>query len=136
MAFVDAQSYLARARDFLKGMQLLQDDLTDYRSSSALLGIHSAISYSDALRTGLGSADVASDDHGSAAQELKRLLAARKFDRLQGTDRLGKLLGMKSRVEYSAETLKETTAKQIIDQAERFAAWAEEAGARLQIEGW
>ena len=46
------------------------------------------------------------------------------------------LLAGEERVEYSAETLKETTAKQIIDQAERFAAWAEEAGARLQIEGW
>ena len=117
-------------------MQLLQEDLTEYRSSSALLGIHAAISYSDALRTGLGSADVASEDHASAAVELRRLLAGRRFDRLQGTDRLGRLLGMKSRVEYSPEALKESTAKEIIDQAQRFAAWAEDTGTKLQIEGW
>ena len=136
MAAVVVQSYLARARDFLKGMEFLQNDLAEYRSSSALLGIHSAISYSDALRSGMGSADVSLDDHGNAAQELKRLLTVRRFDRPQGADRLSKLLGMKSRVEYSSDTLKETTAKEIIVQAERFAAWAEETGTKLQIEGW
>ena len=136
MAAVEVQCFLARARDFLKGMELLKDDLAVFRSSSALLGIHAAISYSDALRSGMGSRDVSSDDHRIAAQELKRLLAARNFDRQQGADRLNRLLGMKSKVEYSAHTLKENSAKDIIDQAQRFAAWAEDTGAKLQIEGW
>lgn len=136
MEAVEVQNFLARARDFLKGMELLQDDLAEYRSSSALLGIHGAISYSDALRTGLGSEDVSSDDHRNAARELKRLLTDRNFDKPQGADRPGKLLGKKSTVEYSADALKESTAKEIVDQAQRFAAWAEETGKKLKIEGW
>jgi len=45
-------SISGRARDFLKGMDLLKDDLVEFRFSPALLGIHGAISYCDALRIG------------------------------------------------------------------------------------
>ena len=55
MGAVQVQHYLGRARDFLKGMELLKDDLAEFKHSSALLGIHGAISYCDALRVGLGS---------------------------------------------------------------------------------
>ena len=136
MAAVEVQNFLARAGDFLKGMERLRDDLAQYRSSSALLGIHGAISYSDALRTGMGSNGVSSDDHRSAARELNRMLTDRNFDKPQGADRLAKLLGKKRGIEYSAHALKENTAGDIVDQAQRFAAWAEEIGRKLKIEGW
>jgi hypothetical protein len=60
MAAMQVQHFLGRARDFLKGMDLLQDDLAEFRFSPALLGIHGAISYCDALRIGLGSVRVSS----------------------------------------------------------------------------
>lgn len=136
MSAIQVQHFLGRARDFLKGMDLLKDDLTEYRFSSALLGIHGAISYSDALRTGMGCTDVSSDDHCSAGDDLKSRLAAQKFEKLQGADRLGKLLSKKSRIAYAGEAAAETAIKDIVLQAQRFAFWAEETGRALKIEGW
>ena len=136
MAAVQVQHFLGRARDFLKGMDLLQNDLGVYRFSSALLGIHGAISYCDALRMGLGSEKVSSDDHQSAAGDLKSLLASKKFEKQQGVDRLGKLLSKKSRIAYAPEAVREVEVEDIVKQAERFAFWAETTGRALKIEGW
>jgi len=144
MAAVQIQTYLGRARDFLKGMEdllkeefyVLDDDFVRYKYSPALLGIHGAISYCDALRMGLGSEKLSSDDHRSATGDLKSLLEAKNFDKLQGVDRLGKLLSKKSRIAYAAEVTREDEIKQIVQQAERFAAWAEDTGKVLKIEGW
>ncbi len=135
MVAVQVQHYLGRARDFFKGMDLLKDDLTGYRYSSALLGIHSAISYCDALRLGMGSASLSSDDHRSAVGELRTLLASRKFEKRQGADRLEKLLRFKGRVAYASDG-SGLDFNQIVQQAARFAAWAEDAGKSLRIEGW
>jgi len=136
MAAAQVQHFLGRARDFLKGMDLLKDDLVEFRFSPALLGIHGAISYCDVLRIGLGSEKVSSNDHQSATGDLKSLLASRRFERLQGADRLGKLLSKKSRIAYASDATREDEIKQIIQDAERFAAWAEAAGKSLKIEGW
>jgi hypothetical protein len=136
MANANVLSFLNRARDFLRGMELLKDDLTEYGNASALLGIHAAISYGDALRIGMGHKNLSSDDHLSAATDLRSMLADRKFERSQGADRLGKLISQKSKIAYAADTQTESTIKQVIDQAQRFANWAEEAGKKLNIEGW
>lgn len=136
MIAVKVQHYLNRARDFLKGMDLLSDDLTEFKSSSALLGIHCAISYSDALRTGMGCSNVSGDDHHSAASDLKSRLAVRGFGKMQGTVHLERLLAQKSRIAYAAQSPRDNEIEDIVKRAERFAVWAEEAGRRLRIEGW
>ncbi len=136
MAAVQVQHFLGRARDFLKGMDLLKDGLAEYGYSSALLGIHGAISYCDALRIGLGSEGVSSDDHGSAANDLRKLLADRKYENMKGTDRLEKLLSKKSKIAYAPKTVREIEIEEIVKQAERFARWADETGKKLKIEGW
>ena len=142
MAAVQVQHFLSRARDFHKGKVLLRDekllgnDLSTYRLSSALLGIHCAISYSDALRTGMGCADVSSDDHRNAANDLKQRLADRKFEKTQGAVRFERLLSKKNRVEYDPVTVRENEVEDIVIQATRFADWAEETGKALKIEGW
>jgi hypothetical protein len=136
MSAIEVQYFLGRARDFLEGMKLLQDDLAQYRYSSALLGIHGALSFGDALRIGMGSAKVSSDNHLDALSDLKSMLATRKFEKPQGADSLGRLLSKKTRVAYIAEAASENEIKDIVVQAERFASWAEEGGKKLQIEGW
>jgi hypothetical protein len=110
--------------------------LTEYRFSSALLGIHGAISYCDALRIGLGHEKVSSDDHNKAADDLKSLLVSRNFVNQKGIGHLEKLLSKKNRVAYAAEATREDEIKLIVQNAERFAAWAEAAGRALKIEGW
>lgn len=132
----EVKHYLHRARDFLKGMDLLREDPTVYRYSAALLGIHAAISYCDALRIGMGSESLASENHQSASDELRELLSGRKFKELGGVNRLGRLLAKKSRIAYSPEASSEDEIKDIVQRAERFAAWAEITGAALKIGGW
>jgi hypothetical protein len=136
MIAITVQHHLSRARDFFKGMDLLKDDLDGYQYSSALLGIHSAVSYCDALRIGMGSETLSSDDHRSAAKELRTLLSSRRYEEQNGVDRLERLLGQKSMIAYSQERANEKNIKSVVQQAERFALWAERAGKRLRIEGW
>ena len=137
MVAVQVQTYLGRARDFLEGFNLLKDDLDEFRFSSALLGIHCAISYSDALRTGMGCENVSSDDHRSAADDLKRRLNEdRSVENLRGVEHLKNLLSKKSRIEYASETVRREEIEIIVKQAVRFAFWAEETGGALKIEGW
>jgi hypothetical protein len=136
MQAIQVEHYLNRARDFLGAMKLLRDGLSEYGYSSALVAIHGCISYADALRAGLGATSLSSDDHRSAAQELQDLLTARRYERSDGVARLARLLSNKSAVAYGAQPVPETKFKSIIDQAERFAAWAEKTGRELRIDGW
>jgi hypothetical protein len=136
MAAVEVQHYLSRARDFFEGMKFLRDDLDAFKFSSALLGRHCAISYCDALRTGMGSTKVSSDDHSSATNNLKSLLASRRFEGRQGLHHLERLLSKKSSVAYASEAAREVQVEDIVKRAERFAKWAEETGTTLKIEGW
>ena len=136
MVAVQVQTYLGRARDFLEGFNLLKDDLDEFRFSSALLGIHCAISYSDALRTGMGCENVSSDDHRSAADDLKRRLNEdRSVENLRGVEHLKNLLSKKSRIEYASETVRRDEVEEIVKHAERFAAWAETTGRSLKVWG-
>jgi len=136
MSAVQVQLYRNRARDFLGGMDLLQGDLETYSYSSALLGIHGAISYADALRVGMGSKKLSSEDHSRAADDLKSLLDSRGFKQQQGVKHLRLLLGRKSRISYSSETVRKNEVEDIVKRAMRFAEWAEETSKALKIEGW
>jgi hypothetical protein len=136
MAVMHVQTYLSRARDFLEGFNLLRDDLDEFRFSSALLGIHCAISYSDALRTGMGCENVSSDDHRSAAEDLKkRLNEGRRLENQRGVEHLKSLLSKKSRIEYASETARRDEVEDIAKHARRFADWAEKTGRALKIWG-
>jgi hypothetical protein len=135
MIAVEVQHYLNRARDFLQGIDLLREDLEGYKYSSALLGIHAVISYCDAIRIGLGSRRLSSDDHRSAADDLRSHLETYKYDGRHGMDRFKRLLGYKSKIAYGPFEAGLDFGK-IVQDALRFAAWAENAGKTLGIEGW
>jgi len=142
MATVEVQHFLDRARDFLKGKDLLRDkkllgdDLDLYRLSFALLGIHCAISYSDALRTGMGCEKVSLEDHSQAANDLRKRLKSRSFENLKGISHLESLIKMKNKIEYEPITIKENQIEEIMKHAKRFAEWADTTGRNQQIEGW
>lgn len=136
MLSVQVQHYRGRARDFVEGMRFLKDDPNEFRYSSALLGIHGAISYCDALRVGLGAKSLSSDGHNTAINELSSLLADRKFQSKDRTDRLKRLLAKKSRIAYAGVVPDRKEFFAIVQDAESFAAWAESLGRELRIEGW
>jgi hypothetical protein len=136
MSAVLVQLYLKRARDFLEGMKLLRSDSASYCYSSALLAIHGAVSYGDALRIGLGDEDLSADDHREAFSRLERLLKDRRYAKLDGAKRLRTLIGEKAAVAYGSTGVQEKMSKLLAEQAERFAAWAETTGVELKIGGW
>lgn len=144
MIAAEVQHFLGRARDFRKGMEclgreeesILNDEIVKFRYSPALLGIHCAMSYSDALRTGMGSTNLSSEDHSKAASDLESLLRSRNFENRKGIGHLKNLLGMKNRIAYAPVTVRGNEVEDAVKQTERFADWAEEAGRKLEIEGW
>ena len=135
MRTLRVQHYVRRARDFFEGMQLFRDQ-DEYQNASALLAVHSAISYSDALRTGLGDACLVADDRPPASVALQRLLIERRFEDLSGLKSLGFLLGMKTAVAYGTRRLDASHVRQLNERAERFQIWAIRTGTYLKIEGW
>jgi hypothetical protein len=134
MPAVDVQHYLRRAADFSSGMKLLSSDPA-YWNSAALLAIHSAISYSDALRIGLGENRLSADDHSKAADLLDERLPLWLEDR-KGLKHFRKLLSKKSRVEYSRRRLGLTDANDLVTDAIRFEIWVNRIGKQLNLEGW
>jgi hypothetical protein len=117
-------------------MQLLRTD-DAFLNSSALLAIHCAISYSDALRVGLGGSETtAAEDHSFAATDLERLLSARRFEDRTGFRHLRGLLSKKTLVAYGSHHLNDSDFLDLVTKAERFATWANRVGQQLHIQGW
>ena len=127
--------YIRRAADFLAGMQLMRNE-QPYRNSTALLAVHSAVSYADALRVGLGDESLAADDHRKTSNALQQLIPAKLLADRSGLGHLDYLIANKSSVAYQDERLTALRSEKMAIKAERFAAWADRAGRQLGIGGW
>jgi len=135
MSALTVEHYLQRARDFFQALNLMRDDYP-YRNSVALLAIHSALSFSDALRAGMGDEKLASDNHDQAVDSLRKLLAPKGLKLGNGLNHLKELLSSKSGVAYGDKRLSDNELRGLILGAERFSAWANEMGKLLKLEGW
>jgi hypothetical protein len=135
MPAIQVEHYLKRAADFSYVVLVLRGD-ESHRNSSALLAIHAAISYSDALRAGLGDVKLGVDDHSKAADALKRVLALKVVDDETGHGHLRYLLSNKSLVAYGDQRINAKDFEMLFTKAERFVAWANRIGMQLKIEGW
>jgi hypothetical protein len=135
MSAMEVQHYLSRAQDFMEGMLLLRED-EQFQSSSALLGIHAAVSYTDALRIGLGDESLVSEDHRTAAAALRKLILNKRESNVDGVTRFEKLVAKKSLIAYGNKRLDRNDFESVYTNAERFAKWANDMGSQLKIEGW
>jgi len=135
MRAVSVEHHRHRANDFFDGVLLLRGDPA-YRYSAALLAIHAAISYSDALRTALGDEDLLAEDHFRAVQSLNTLLTANNLQDRNGLRHLSYLIAKKSLVAYRNERLDQADAESLITKAERFLTWANSSARKLKLEGW
>jgi hypothetical protein len=135
MPAIQVEHYLKRAADFSYVVLVLRGD-ESHRNSSTLLAIHAAISYSDALRAGLGDVKLGVDDHSKAADALKRVLALKVVDDETGLGHLRYLLSNKSLVAYGDQRINAKDFEMLFTKAERFVAWANRIGMQLKIEGW
>ncbi len=134
MLSVRVREYIQRATDFSSGMKLLSNE-PGYWNSAGLLAIHSAISYSDALRTGLGDTTLSHRDHSQAADLLEEKLPS-WFDKSKGIKQFRKLLSKKSDLEYGRWILSTTDSNDLVTAAIRVEMWANQAGKKLNLEGW
>ncbi|MGB8477403.1 MAG: hypothetical protein WCE63_01000 [Acidobacteriaceae bacterium] len=104
--------------------------------SAALLGIHAAISYADALCIGLGDSELSAEDHQKAGRRLQDVLANKKLKDTSGIKRFGELLSKKSAVAYRKNRINENDLKQIVESSQRFSSWVNKIGKELKVEGW
>jgi hypothetical protein len=129
------EHYIGRAADFYAGMDFLRDS-EDHAYASALLAIHSAISYADALRSGPRDDKLYAEDHRSSIESLRRLIGQKGLSDKSGFAHFEYLLSMKSFVSYGARRLDRRRSKEIVNHAERFANWVSRVAQRLSVEGW
>ena len=105
-------------------MRLCQDGMSAYASAAALLAVHSAISYSDALLIALSGARPRSENHREAIAALKRACSGARIDR-QGITHLDRLLNAKTDVSYGEKQVDNERIEALCIAAERFQVWAE-----------
>jgi hypothetical protein len=113
-----------RALQLADAMNLCYDGVESYASAVALLAVHSAISFSDAVLIRLTGQRSRSADRRKAVDAIT---AACKKARIQmdGVKHLDKLVSAKTDVSYGDKGVDEQTVKVLYVAAGRFQAWAE-----------
>lgn len=124
MVDVSLAVYHHRATRLADAMKLCQDDLSAYASAAALLAVHSAIAYSDALLLSLRKRRPRSEGHMEAVAALKRACSGAKLDH-HGIAHLQKLLSAKTDISYGEKRVDDEKVTAICVAAERFQVWAE-----------
>ncbi|MGC2619132.1 MAG: hypothetical protein WA414_08850 [Acidobacteriaceae bacterium] len=116
--------YYRRATQLADAMKLCQDDLANYASAAALLAVHSAISFSDAVLIGLDGKRSRSENHQDAVRALRRACGRANEDH-QGISHLQRLVGAKTDVSYGDKQVDDEKTTALCITAERFQVWAE-----------
>jgi hypothetical protein len=116
--------YHRRATQLANAMKLCVDDLSAYASAAALLAVHSAISYSDAIMVGLDGTRPRGENHLEAVAALKRVCSRARIDH-QGIAHLQKLLRAKTDISYGEKSVDDERIVALCIAAERFQVWAE-----------
>jgi len=130
----DASVFRMRAESFLIAMRDLRElgpssDSAladpDYRSAIALLAVHSAISFSDAILV-LALGSPSTGDHKAAPKKLRAAVAARNIPGKEVAI-FSRLIGSKHELAYGRRNIRPTDVASAVVDAERFAAWSYEA---------
>lgn len=102
----------------------LAADEDSYGNAIAIVAIHAAIAYADALSIRFGGFKSIEGDHVRAVDALKEALG----DRADATAirRLQRVLAQKDQVSYQGTHYTVADAKRLTAQAQEFATWAEE----------
>ena len=114
--------FLERARHLSAARNLVAGD-TDYTAALALLAVHSAISWNDAVLTKFLGHAQKGENHMRAASTLESQCASRKMNS-EGIKHLRKLIEAKSRISYGDQRTTPEAALSLSVSAERFERWA------------
>jgi hypothetical protein len=116
--------YLDRALQLAKGMRLCRYNKPTYPSAAALLAVHSAIAYNDAVQIQLTGERSKSQDHNQAVAATKRACSTAKVEP-RGIEHLKKLLSMKTDISYGDKEVNNQLSESLCVAADRFEAWAQ-----------
>jgi hypothetical protein len=116
--------FITAAIQLAEGMKLCQEDLPAYGSAAALLAVHSAIPYSDAVLIGLGDIRPQGDDHRQAVNSLRKACGRARLDR-RGITHFERLVGAKTDISYGDRSIDNERVRAFCIAAERFQVWAE-----------
>lgn len=116
--------YRSRALQLANAMRLCVEDCPSYASAVALLAVHSAISYNDALHIRLTGGRPKSEDHRDAFRSIKKACQKANIDPT-GLRHLEKLLSVKTDISYGNKAVRVEHAQVLNIEAQRFQAWAE-----------
>ncbi len=116
--------YYHRATQLADAMKLCREDLPSYASAAALLAVHSAISYSDALLIGLGGTRPRGENHREAVTALKRACTKAKIDQI-GIKHFQSLVSAKTDISYGERRVDDERVEALCITAERFQVWVE-----------
>lgn len=122
----EAPRYAETGRVFLESARALStvaDEGAPYGNAIALLGIHAAISYTDALSIGYGGRK-SGDEHAKAVGTLRSILGARLPDIQAKT--LGRILLQKDLVSYQGTYYTLPDGQKLLKLAESYCQWAME----------
>ncbi len=114
--------FLERAKQLSEARKLIELD-AEYASATALLAVHSAIAYNDAVLVKLSGKACRGEDHMSAVREVTKRCRARKLD-TSGITQLKTLVAAKTRVSYEAQLVSFPYAYELSVASQRFAVWA------------
>jgi hypothetical protein len=112
-----------RARQMSDAMKLLGDDLPSYASAVALLAVHCAIAWNDAIQIRLTGKLVKLENHERAATHTRRICGSRRID-ADAIRHFEALLGSKNTVAYDETVIHESVADKARTHALRFETWA------------
>jgi hypothetical protein len=124
MADIGVTVYQDRGLQLAKAMNLCRRNETYYPSAAALLAVHSAIAYNDAVLIKLTGERSKTQDHSQAVSALKRACGRAKIEPL-GIGHLSRLLGAKTDISYGDRHVDSQLADAMCLAADRFEAWAE-----------
>jgi|SRR5271165_3064034 len=124
MGGISVRVYQDRGLQLAKAMRLCRYNQPAYPSAAALLAVHSAIAYNDAVQIKLTGQRSRTQDHTQAVAAIKRACGTAKIEP-RGIEHLRKLLSTKTDVSYGDKEVDNHLADALCVAADRFEAWAE-----------
>ena len=115
-------THQAQAEELLSAMNLLMDDVASYKSAVALLAVHSAIAYNDAVLKRLTGSTYKGQDHSKATRKTKAACGKKRID-ASGVQHVEKLVAKKTLYSYSG-IVDSSSTQDAAMKATRFANWA------------
>jgi hypothetical protein len=115
--------YRSRGEELADAMKFFSRDVENFPSTVALLAVHSAISYNDALLILLTGKRPRTENHREAISRTRSACGQSRLDPT-GVSQLERLLSAKTDISYGSRAVRPDKAEALLYTAQRFQAWA------------